>query len=274
MMEQRPLYRKDVFGACFSDCSAANSLLERLAAGIRGVFGSDFISLVCYGSLVWGGFDEALSDVDLAAVLRREISESDLPALRDLHAALEEEFPDWKDRVEVQYVGRCSLSRFREGWGCMANISPGEPLHLVPCTVDWLTNWYFAGEYGKVLIGAPREDVFPEIAHTEFLEAVRRSALEWPERLDDIRNSCGYQGYAVLTLCRACYTLSTGRQISKQGAAAWMAEKRPETAPLVADALRWRKEQDTGTDVPAHTLKRVEEFIQMVVGWVRTGRYE
>lgn len=31
MMEQSLLYRKDVFGACFSDCSAANSLLERLA---------------------------------------------------------------------------------------------------------------------------------------------------------------------------------------------------------------------------------------------------
>ena len=45
-------------------------------------------------------------------------------------------------------------------------------------------------------------------------------------------------------------------------------------SPLVSDALRRRKEQDTGTDVPAHTLKRVEEFIQMAVGWVRAGRYE
>lgn len=263
-MEQHPLYRKDSWKTPISETPEINNLLGQLTRKVHVLFGRDLLSFTCYGSLIWGGFDEHLSDIDLAAVIRREVTETDLLSLQQIHADLERDFSNWKNRIEVQYVGKNSLDAFRNGHGKMANISPGEPLHLIDCTVDWLVNWYFLREYGRVLYGMPRETVYPYISHQEFLSEVRRSALQWQERLEEIRNSCSYQAYAILTLCRACYTLSTGRQVSKLQAAAWMAETYPETQSLITDALRWRQERDTGTDRPEETLKRVEQFIKQV----------
>lgn len=266
-----PLRRKTGTGVRFTDDLELNDLLERLSDGLRQIFGPHLIGLYCYGSLVWGGFDRSLSDVDLAAVLEHDLSSGELSALERLHLALAKEFPRWEDRIEVQYTGRGTLARFRDGAGQMANISPGEPLHLVPCTADWTTNWYFAREYGHVLFGLPREDAFPAISHAEFLKTVYSSALEWPKRMDDIKGSCSYQGYAVLTLCRACYTLETGMQASKTECAEWMTAHCPEAAQIVADALRWRKEGEGGTEDPARTMVRTEAFIRAVTEKIRAG---
>ncbi len=273
MQENHPLRRAAGTGVRFTGDPELDDLLERLLDGLRQVFGSCLMGLYCYGSLVWGGFDRSLSDIDLAAVLERDVSAEEFSALERLHTALAKEFPRWEDRIEVQYVGKETLAHFRHGNGRMANISPGEPLHPVPCTAGWLTNWYFAREYGHVLAGIPREEAFPEISHPEFLEAVRFSALEWPERIEQIRDSCSYQGYAVLTLCRACYTLVTGRQASKAESAGWLAERWPEAAQITADALRWREERDKGPHDPARTLPRTEAFIRAVVEKIRTGSH-
>lgn len=221
-----------------------NAVLSRITGGLAALFGNQLTGVYLYGSLLWGDFDPALSDLDLAAVLEAPVNREQLEVLRAFHTALVREFPAWEDRIEVQYVSRESLACFRERETQMANISPGEPLHLIPCNRDWLTNWYFIRAYGRALCGPEPGDVLPDISHNEFLGAVYAHAQDWRTYVENTRSSQGYQGYAILTLCRALTTLTTGKQVSKQKAADWVSAHIPEYAPLIARALTWRRTRD------------------------------
>ena len=47
-----------------------------------------------------------------------------------------------------------------------------------------------------------------------------------------------HQGYIVVTVCRALHLLETGKQATKEDAAAWAAERYPAWAALIDNALR------------------------------------
>lgn len=49
------------------------------------------------------------------------------------------------------------------------------------------------------------------------------------------------QAYAILTMCRALYTLKYGEQVSKNHAALWVQQEFPEWASLMQNALSWRE---------------------------------
>src|SRR5690349_13531375 len=86
---------------------------EGLVPAIRDALCDDLVGLYLYGSAVAGGFDEGISDIDLIAVTRRAGTALNLARLGAMHAAFEEEHPDWADRIEVAYVGVDDLRAFR-----------------------------------------------------------------------------------------------------------------------------------------------------------------
>ena len=69
----------------------------------------------------------------------------------------------------------------------------------------------------------------------EQLKRFWQSQLDEPEWLRP-RN---YQAFAVLTLCRALYTLHHGKVSSKPKAAAWTQEAYPRWKPMIERALLW-----------------------------------
>ena len=87
---------------------------------------------------------------------------------------------------------------------------------------------------------------------------------------DEIRTQSwvGYvpaaEGYAVVTICRALHALETGGQTSKEGAAAWAAERFPEWAEFIRDALAKHRADPAGpraatirfVDFAAETARR------------------
>ena len=227
------------------------------------MFSERLLGLYVYGSLVWGDFDERLSDIDILAVLSTEVKENDLQKLTELHAEVTVCYPEWDDRIEVQYACKEGLQTFREHESTMANISPGEPLHIVRAGREWLLNWYFVQEYGYVLYGAPPGSILPYICREEFFDAVKAHALEWRSYIEKTRNSRSYQAYAVLTLCRALCVLSTGRQVSKLQAADWMIRQYPEFGRTVRDALVWREHAEEPVD-PALTFDQAKAFVLAV----------
>ncbi|PWL71976.1 MAG: hypothetical protein DBY25_04305 [Clostridiales bacterium] len=233
-----------------------NRLLAALTDGLQAQFGQKLIGIYCYGSLIWGDFDPSLSDIDLAAILSTPVTTEELEKLRGFHARLAQAFPAWEDRIEAQYVSRQSLACFRTQETTMANISPGEPLHFVPCNADWLTNWYFVLTYGRALAGPPAAEVVPHIADEEFFNAIRTDAAAWREYVQNTRRSRAYQGYAILTLCRAYTTLATGKQVSKREAAAYVAEQMPGKRPLIEQALAWRQARDGMPDETTYDKAR------------------
>ena len=91
--------------------------------------GSSLVGLYLYGSLATGDFEPDVSDIDLIAVLTRVPDERLVSRLRNMHDRSAEEYPEWDDRIEVDYVSVSGLARCRTDTTTIARISPGEPLH-------------------------------------------------------------------------------------------------------------------------------------------------
>lgn len=243
-----------------------NRLLESLLSRIREVLGGKLTGLYLYGSLVWGDFDRDVSDIDLLAALSDDLTEEELEGLRAMHADFANSHREWDDRIEVQYYSTSALRSFKTKSAPMAVISPGEPLQIVEAGRQWLTNWYFVQDYGVTLFGPPPHTFIEPIAKEEFIEAVKEHALEWREYVRNTLQSRPYQGYAILTMCRALYTLTNGEQASKIKAARWARKELPEYSRLIDKALHWRSDY-RNRDIPhEETYPETEEFVLYVSG--------
>ncbi|MGH2595758.1 MAG: nucleotidyltransferase domain-containing protein [Actinomycetota bacterium] len=89
------------------------ALLTRLVDGQTRALGPDLIGSYLFGSVVTGGFDAGISDVDTVAVLRADLTAAQLASVERLHRDIVEEMTEWEDRVEVVYLSSRALKRFR-----------------------------------------------------------------------------------------------------------------------------------------------------------------
>lgn len=257
--------KSDDLETVLRDLLDVRRVIDDLRDDLIATLGDELLALYLYGSAVWGDFDPDISDLDMTAVVSQTIVEADLPTLEAMHAAFVERHPTWNDRIEVQYITPDALLTFREQPGTMANISPGEPLHIIESNIDWLTNWYFIQDYGVALYGPPASTYIPPISDAEFQRAIYDHAMGWLYYVEHTRASVPYQGYAVLTLARAQFTMATGKQVSKRKAAEWVMERYPEDTDLVRRALQWRTEHRTPQENPAETYPLVENYVKTSV---------
>jgi Domain of unknown function (DUF4111)/Nucleotidyltransferase domain len=238
------------------------AVIADLVASLRGVLADDLVGLYVYGSLVTGGFDPQVSDLDLVAVTNRDARDLDLLALGRMHDQLIRLHPAWNDRIEIAYVGIDTVRTFRDG-GSLAVVSPGEPLHLTDDAALWIQNWYLVRQTAIALVGPDRESVVPLISQREFVEAVARYAAEVGRRsLASL--GPGSRAYAVLTMCRALRTVSTGSPCSKEAGATWTQQRHPRCVPLIEAALACRLSGGTIGFGDAATISSAEAFVEMI----------
>lgn len=243
-----------------------NALLAELLADIQATLGKRLIGLYLYGSLVWGDFNEAVSDIDLLAATAFDLTGQDAARVRQMHDAFARRHPRWDGRIEVQYFSRLGLKTFRDQPRSMGNISPGEPFHLIQAGREWLLNWYFVLTYGVTLYGPPPDTLIDPISKDEFIQGVRDHAASWREHITATEHDAPYQSYAILTLCRALYTHRHGEQVSKDQAARWAAEQFPEWATLIQNALIWRSDPPHNQATYPETARFVHFMIDQIVG--------
>lgn len=209
-------------------------LVDHLGAALTGLY--------LFGSLATGGFVPGKSDVDLLAVLDRDVAEGDeLAALAELHAGFVSRYPEWSDRVEVGYVSAAVLSTFGDApAGLIAVISPGEPLNLKDAGADWVLNWHSVCTGGETLAGPPPLELGPVVTPAACRHAAEALLQGWATevRAPWVAYVPAHQGYVVVTVCRALHLLETGRQATKEDAAAWAAERYPARAAFIHSALR------------------------------------
>lgn len=246
------------------EAQAPAELLEALLSGINAVLGDDLIAVWLFGSSVTGGFDPAVSDIDLIAVTSPSIEAVDLSGLERLHQRLAGRHPDWEDRIEVVYVSRGALETFRTSVGGLAVISPGEPLHIRDDRLSaWLQTWYLVRETGVSLYGPGPAAIVPTITKTEFIAAIAHYAGELRDR-----SRAGVHGgaiaYTILTMCRALLTVRLRRVESKQEAAAWARERMPGWAWLIDAALQCRRSRGAIGFEDAASRAGAEAFIGIV----------
>ncbi len=245
--------------------SHVNALLDELLPQVQAALGPKLTGVYLYGSLVTGDFDAEFSDIDLLAVIERELDPQEFSILEALHLALQTQYAEWENRIEIAYASRRALETFRTERTDIAVISPGEPFHMKDAGIDWLINWYIVREQGVTLYGPPPSEVIPAISKEEFFAAVRRQAHDWREWVNVTAGSRPYQSYAVITLCRALYAIRFGVQPSKRQAALWAIGELPEWSALIENALVWRAAyRDRDVD-PTLTFDEVKRFVHFVI---------
>ena len=252
-MEQITFQYKDV-----------DQILQALLEGHKRIFSDKLLGYYAYGSLVWGDFDEHASDIDTLCLIGSEVTAEELTLLRAMHEEIIRKYPEWENRIEVHYAPAEGLQRFRTAAFNMANITPGEPLHMITADEEWIDEWYLVREYAVPLFGGDPKEVIPYISSEEFVKQIKGYALGFRDRIKTCKD--GYsQAYAILTVCRALYTVRTGKQTSKPAAAMWAMEFLPKYSGLLEDALVRRRERDFSSSGTGETQALAEEFVDYVL---------
>lgn len=249
----------------WSKYDEVNNIIEKLISGHKHIFGDKTIGFYLYGSLIWGDFDIHTSDIDTLCVITSEVTDEEFENLRIMHEEIVCKNPLWRNRIEVHYAPIDGLKNFRTTSFKMGNISPGEPLHIIDSGMDWIDEWYCVQEYAVTLYGMDKKKVIPQIEKQEFIQTICRYAQSFRERIRTCKESCYSQAYAILTLCRALYTLKNGEQISKPAAASWAMDFIPEYSSLISSALIWRQERDTTSRNPYDAYILAERFVDDIL---------
>ncbi len=246
--------------------SDANDLFPVVLEALRETLGPKLVGLSVFGSIVTGAYEPGISDIDFVAALTDDLDEADGARIARMHAEIVATHPVWTERIEVGYLSVATLRAFEPGRP-MGRISPGEPFHLTTAGIDWLFNLALLRDRGVTIWGPDPDTLVGPIpagrmraALRELMEGWRTWITEAPY-LDEI----GYQGYMVLTMCRARALAQTGRNLGKLEAAAWAEGALPDYAPLIAKAIGWRRAVALGepvADDPALTLPVVLDFVR------------
>jgi hypothetical protein len=242
-----------------------NQLLDSLLPQLQVVLGDKLVGLYLYGSLVWGDYDDDISDVDLLAAISGDLDECELDGLKQMHNDLAKRYPRWDNRIEVAYLSLHGLKTFKTQTSKLGIISPGEPLHIIDSGKDWQMNWYLVREKGVTLYGPPPQTIIEPVSRDEFIQAVKEHLVLWREWiLDDVYDR-PFQAYAILLMCRALYVCTHGEQVSKIQAAAWAQKELPEWSPTIEKALDWRRaSREEGVDHEA-TLADTRRFVNFML---------
>ncbi len=240
-----------------------NQLLELLLSSMKKILGEKLVGLYLHGSLVIGDFDPTISDIDLVAALASDLDDEEFAALHKMHDEFAHEHQEWENRIEVCYISLDALQTVKTRTSLVARIHPGEPFHKRETSIHWLVSWYVVRETSITLFGPDPKTIIEPISKDEFIEALRTYTKAWDEWILDM-HSRKSQAYAILTMCRALYTLKYGKQVSKKQAALWAEKEYPEWASLIEQALAWREaRRDEDVDY--------EATFQDTLGFVRFG---
>jgi hypothetical protein len=240
------------------------ALLVPILTQMQSILGDKLVGLYAYGSLVTGDFDPEISDLDLFAALRIDLNAEDFTKLETMHNQWAAAHPEWAGRLEIGYLSLHGLQTFRTEDSPMGNISPGEPFHMIEAGHLWLTNWYVVRTNGITLYGPPPQDIIPPISVEEFKEAVKAHVKGWREWINNVSEQRPAQAYAILTMCRALYTVKNGAQASKLKAAEWAANELPEWSTFIRNAVVWRKTWREPSD-GAVTLPETRRFVAYMI---------
>lgn len=240
-----------------------NKLLNTLLSQMQSVLGEKLVGLYLYGSLVTDDFDQNVSDIDLLAILESSLNDQEFEQLQKMHQDFANEYKEWSDRVEVQYMPKVALKNFKTEESEVVVISPGEPFHKKIVGKHFLINWYIVQEKGLTLFGADPKKIIEQISKEEFIQAVKDHTKSWSEWVKDMKSK-GAQAYAILTLCRAIYAVRNGEQVSKKQAADWARKELPEWEDLINKALAWYKSKENKNINGDSTYPETERFVNFV----------
>jgi hypothetical protein len=243
-----------------------NTVIHLFQKQAQAILKQRMVGLYLHGSLATGDFNPNSSDIDFVVVTSEPVSDELLPALADLHTRLAASGLKWATRLEGAYIAKQALRYYEPEKTTCAWLGADGHFAKEPLGNDWVIQSYVIREQGVVVSGPnPKTLVNPNLP-----EDLRRAELAtlcgwWAPQLENSfrLRSPEYQAYAVLTMCRALYTLQFGAVASKPVAARWAQAELGECwVPLIESSLVW-PEGDGGYD-----MQVVLEFIRSTLARV------
>ena len=245
---------------------AVRPVLALLLTSIQDVLGDQLVGLYLYGSLSSGDFDPASSDVDFLAVTREAITGGDpgFERLREMHRRIAASGLPFADHLEGSYIPEDALRCYDAVMAWHPTIGSDWPFKLGFHGANWVIERAIVRERGVVLYGPPPETLIDPVSPEQLRAATcQQLTAVWQTRIDDQYDHWPrprlFPAFAVLTHCRALYTLQHGAVCSKPVAAAWAAQTHPAWEPVIAWAHAHRADREETT--PA-------EFAE-AIAWLR-----
>lgn len=222
---------------------AVNNMLEKLLLGAQSVLENNFAGLYLYGSLASGDFDLQTSDIDFLVVTFDEISDEAIWSLQAMHENLWQSGGKLAAKLEGSYVPLRDLRRYEASDKKYASVNEGK-FYLGRHGSDWIIQRHILREQSVTVAGASLQSSIDRIQPDDLRRAVAGLLNEWwspmlenPAFIKDDE----YQAYAVLTMCRALFTLEHGTVASKPVSARWAREKLDESwSELIEQSLNWK----------------------------------
>jgi predicted nucleotidyltransferase len=252
---------------------AVNAVLRLLLEEVGNVLESELVGLYLYGSLSLGDFEPGSSDIDFLVVTERELPDETVTALGAMHARIAASGLTWVDKLEGSYIPRAALRRYDPANNWHPTIGVDWEFGIGEHDRGWVIERHIVREHGGIVSGPPPETLIDPVSPDDVRAAVRdalngfwRMQLTEPEERLHRLHLREYQAFAILTMCRALYTLDHGDVVSKPVAAAWAQETFPPPWPtLIAKALRWRHDTrpDDMTEMLAFVRYTIDRATEM-----------
>jgi len=222
-----------------------NLLLNELLAGIRHALGRQFVGLHVHGSLANGDFAPGRSDIDFLVMTEQELSLDEIGRVKAMHHSLTHSSLPWADVLEGGYISRKELRRYNVATAFHPSLRVDGSFDIDGYGSDWIIQRHLIRKNAIVIAGPDPKTLIDEVTPDQLREAQLGILREWwlPQLVDSHRiERDDYQAYAVLTICRAFYTVTKGDVASKPAAAHFAQRALGEPwASLINEAERWRE---------------------------------
>lgn len=252
--------------------SEVNTLLLTLFAKVQNILLEKLVGFYLYGSLSLGDFDPRTSDVDFLVVTTEEITAGPLfDELHTMHTELHASNLPYARRLEGSYISRTALRR-HDPDNCQhpgLNIQSG--FQIAKHEDNWIIERYIVREYGIVICGPSPTTLIDPISSRELKLAVCRILQGWWQQQSinpgEWLYTRGLQAFAILTMCRALYSLHhQGMPVSKPVAAAWALQTlEAGWHPLIERALTWHHQYVTDDVEDLDALAEMLEFLRFTI---------
>ena len=232
------------------------------------MLGNQFMGLYLYGSLASGDFDPQRSDIDFLVLTADLLPANLISALEAMHIRLWRSDLKWAAKLEGSYLPQAALRRYDPAMAPCPQVNEGR-FTIAPQGSDWIIQRHILREHGVVITGPDLRPLIDPVGPDDLRRAVSSILHEWwaPMLIDPAWLRDGeYQAFAVLSMCRALYTLDCGEIVSKPVAARWAQNTLDEHwTTLIEQAVVWHHAMpwnylNETLDLIRYTLEREQQL--------------
>jgi len=225
----------------FTPYPSVNKIIDHLLIKISDILNSQFIGMYIHGSLALNDFAPDRSDIDLVILTENALSDSLLKKLKLLHKKITLSNLPYAKRIECIYIPIKSLKNYFQEKAFFPCLHIDGKFYI---DGFGLIEKHILRENGITIKGQSPKLFIKPVTQNELKKAVIESLKNWwcPQLIDHsrlIKND--YQVYAVLTMCRAFYTIQRGGIVSKSKAASYAKDILDKKwILLINEALSWK----------------------------------